>query len=61
MLQTTVGILTGFGVYFIFTDLFKIPNIKTSKAFYNLSKRQKRKRQALNSGCKALRSLLQGI
>lgn len=47
MLQTTVGILTGFGVYFIFTDLFKIPNIKTSKAFYNLSKRQKKKASSL--------------
>lgn len=47
MLQTTVGILTGFGVYFIFTDLFKIPNIKTSKAFYNLSKRQKKKASRL--------------
>lgn len=47
MLQTTVGILAGFGVYFIFTDLFKIPNIKTSKAFYNLSKRQKKKASSL--------------
>jgi hypothetical protein len=47
VLQTTVGILTGFGVYFIFTDLFKIPNIKTSKAFYNLSKRQKKKASSL--------------
>lgn len=47
MLQTTVGILTGFGVYFIFTDLFKIPNIKTIKAFYNLSKRQKKKASSL--------------
>jgi hypothetical protein len=47
VLQTTVGILAGFGVYFIFTDLFKIPNIKTSKAFYNLSKRQKKKASSL--------------
>lgn len=47
MLQTTVGILTGFGVYFIFTDLFKIPKIKTSKAFYNLSKRQKKKASSI--------------
>lgn len=47
MLQTTVGILAGFGVYFIFTNLFKIPKIKTSKAFYNLSKRQKKKASSL--------------
>lgn len=43
MLQTTVGTLIGIGIFLILADILRIPHIKTSKAFYNMSKRQKRK------------------
>lgn len=36
-------VLIGIGVFLIVCDLFRIPNIKTSKAFQNLTKRQSKK------------------
>ncbi|OGO91726.1 MAG: hypothetical protein A2Y17_13265 [Clostridiales bacterium GWF2_38_85] len=43
MMQIIIGILIGIGLFFIAADLFRIPYIKTSKAFQNLSKRQNKK------------------
>ena len=43
LLQIIVGVLIGIGIYFIAADILRIPNIKTSKAMSNLSKRQKKK------------------
>ncbi|HBR32401.1 MAG TPA: secretion protein F [Clostridiales bacterium] len=43
MIQTSIGILTGIGIFLILADLFRIPYIKTSKAFNNLSNRQRKK------------------
>ena len=43
MIQTSIGILTGIGIFLIFADLFRIPYFKTSKAFQNLVKRQRKR------------------
>mgnify|MGYP000869306301 CR=1 FL=1 len=43
LIQTSIGILTGIGIFLILADLFRIPYIKTSKAFNNLSNRQRKK------------------
>lgn len=43
MLQAIIGSFFGVGSYFVFADLFRIPNIKTSRAVSNLNKRQKKK------------------
>lgn len=43
MIQTSIGILTGIGIFLILADLFRIPYFKTSKAFQNLVKRQRKK------------------
>jgi len=43
LIQTSIGILTGMGIFLILADLFRIPYFKTSKAFQNLIKRQRKK------------------
>lgn len=43
MIQTSIGILMGIGIFLILADLFRIPYFKTSKAFQNLVKRQRKK------------------
>ena len=43
MIETSIGILTGIGIFLILADLFRIPYFKTSKAFQNLVKRQRKK------------------
>lgn len=43
MIQTSIGILTGIGIFLILADIFRIPYFKTSKAFQNLVKRQRKK------------------
>ena len=43
MLQTTIGVLFGTGLYMILADYFKIPYISTSKAVSNMVKHRKAK------------------
>lgn len=43
MIQIAFCSLMGIGIFLIISDLLKIPYIKTSKAFKNLSKRQSKK------------------
>jgi len=43
MLQIITGILIFVGLFFVTSDLFRIPYLKTSKAITHLSKRQKKK------------------
>lgn len=47
-------ILLGFGFYFVFADILKIPTYKTSRAIYNLSKMQKKKTSRLEMMLKDL-------
>lgn len=47
MIQIVFAILIGIGIFLISADLLRIPHIKTSRAFHNLSKRQKKKASLL--------------
>ncbi|WMJ22877.1 secretion protein F [Paludicola sp. MB14-C6] len=40
MIEIAIGILVGIGLFFIISDLFRIPFLKTSKAYMSLLKRQ---------------------
>lgn len=43
MIYAIIGSMTGTGIFLLLTDLFNIPDIRTSRAFLNLSKRQRKK------------------
>ncbi len=48
MMQALIGVLCGIGLFFVLTDVHKIPYYKTSKAVESLSKRQKDKKSPLD-------------
>jgi hypothetical protein len=52
--QIIISSLLGLSIFFIVSDLLKIPNIKTSKAINNLSKRQKKKTKSIELWIKGL-------
>lgn len=54
MMQITISMLTAIGCFFIFSDILKMPRIRTSKAVSNLSKRQKAKTSAIDLWIKDL-------
>lgn len=48
MLQITIGVLFGTGIYMILADYFKIPHISTSKAVSNMAKHRKAKTSTID-------------
>ena len=58
MTRILIGILFWTGFFFIFSDIFRIPYIKTSKAVRNLSKRQKKKTSCFDIWLRDISTLL---
>ena len=58
MLQALIGTLCGVALFFILTDLYAIPYLKTSKAVENLFKQQKDKTSGLDIWLKGLATWL---
>ena len=43
MLQAFIGALLGVGLFLILADCFRVPFFRTSRAMYNVAKRQEKK------------------
>lgn len=55
------GILLGLGTYYIFADKLRIPYLKTTKAFKNLSRRQKNRTSTVEVWLSDLANRISGI
>ena len=58
MTRILIGILFWTGFFYILSDIFRIPYIKTSKAVRNLSKRQKKKTSCIDIWLRDISTLL---
>jgi len=47
VIQILIGLSFGVGIFFLLADLFKVPNLRVSKTFLHLAKRQREKTNKL--------------
>ena len=61
MLQILIGALAGIGGYFIMAEAFKLPLMATSRAFGNLSRRQRKRTGSLTIWIRDIAAAIAGL